>query len=273
MDTLFADVSEFQRPVNDRYTDAGYRWLSIRSNDGTYEDHNFEENYAWCCRAADEGRITGFMVYFYWRPNWNDTVRTHIRKVQDAGGPHPKMVSMIDVESGGNPRGDQSDGINRCYWALADWLGDKRRVIGYANTPDLNEMWNDRPEGLQLIAAGYGSLPNLPGQFAHQYTDGQGYGGGLPEGAPPFGNCDMNAANGFSPEELAAHLGVGDVPQEDDMAGFTDEDRAKLNYIYDQLGPKHPDWSADSSLGQNAQGEELTLRDGLAAFIRRFSGK
>ena len=272
VDTLFADVSEFQRPATDAYTDAGYRWLSIRSNDGTYQDHNFYENYAWCVQAVEDGRLDGFIVYFYWRPNWNDTIRTHIGMVQNAGGPHPKMVTMIDVESGGNPGGDQSDGINRSYWAAADWLGNPKRVIGYANTPDLRAMWNDRPDGLLLVAAGYGSLPSLPGQFAHQYTDGQGYGGGLPEGAPPFGNCDMNAANGYSPADLAVALGISG--EEEDMAnGFTDEDRAKLNYIFDQLGPKHPNWSEDSSLGQDAQGEELTLRDGIAELKRAVEGK
>jgi hypothetical protein len=64
-----------------------------------------------------------------------------------------------------------------------------------------------------MILAGYGSNPNDPAVFkiAHQYTDGKGYGGGLPEGVPPFGNCDMNSADGLSPSQLASVLGVGDV--------------------------------------------------------------
>jgi hypothetical protein len=37
IDTLFADVSEFQVPVNDSYP---YRVLSVRVCDGTYQDHN-----------------------------------------------------------------------------------------------------------------------------------------------------------------------------------------------------------------------------------------
>ncbi|MFC9434286.1 hypothetical protein [Nocardia sp. NPDC057030] len=208
VDSLFADVSEYQVPVDDSYP---YQIFSLRSNDGTYRDHNFAQNYAWAAAAADSGRISCFIVYLYWRPNWLETVDTHRSMIGQAGGPHPKMIAMVDVESGGNPGGDQSDGINRAYWRLVDWLGSTQRVIGYANRSDFNTMWRVRPDGLRVIGAGYGSNPNLPGQIAHQYTDGRGYGGGLPEGAPPFGNCDMNAADGYSPEAFADACGVGSV--------------------------------------------------------------
>lgn len=213
-DTLFADVSEFQTPVTNAYTDAGYRVLSIRSNDGTYRDHNFAKNYSWCVDAVNQGHLDFFMVYAYWRLNWQATLDTMKDMVTIAGGPHPKMVAMIDLESGGNPGGDQSDPVNRMYWGLSDWLGDPRRVIGYANKGDFFSMWVTRPSGLRVIGAGYGANPNLPGQIAHQYTDGQGYGGGLPEGAAPFGNCDMNSADGLSSQALANQLGVaaGQLP-------------------------------------------------------------
>jgi hypothetical protein len=78
--------------------------------------------------------------------------------------------------------------------------------------------------------------------------------------------CDINKAT-------TADYGQWSANGEDDDMAFTDEDRAKLNYIFEQLGPKHPDWSADSSLGQNSKGEELTMRDGIAALIRKVSGK
>ena len=68
---------------------------------------------------------------------------------------------------------------------MADYAGGRARVIGYANPYDFNTMWRTRPPGPRVIAAAYGYNPNLPGQAAHQYTDGTGYGGGLPEGAPP----------------------------------------------------------------------------------------
>lgn len=41
-----------------------------------------------------------------------------------------------------------------------------------------------------------------------------------------------------------------------------------VRYLRGQMGPKHPDWSPDSSLGKNAKGEELTLRDGIAQMKR-----
>lgn len=211
-DTLYADVSEFQVPVTDAYIDAGYRVLFIRSNDGTYQDHNFAQNYQWCVRQTDAGRLRFFGVYAYWRPNWQATVDIMMNMIKGQGGPHPKMAVMIDAESGGNPSGDQSDGINRMYWQLADWLGNPQRVIGYANGSDFANMWPIRPNGLRVVGAGYGSNPNLPGQVAHQYTDGKGYGGGLPEGAPPFGNCDMNSADGLSVDAFAAACGLGAPP-------------------------------------------------------------
>jgi hypothetical protein len=221
-DTLFADVSEFQTPVTDAYP---YAWLSIRSNDGTHRDKNFAANYAWCKKAADDGRLKGFIVYFYWRPGSGD-LDTHMAMVNEEGGPHRKMVVMIDLESGGNPGGDHSQEVNDEYFRLGKWLGDGRRVIGYANLSDERTMWQFKPEHVPMILAGYGSNPNDPTVFkiAHQYTDGQGYGGGLPEGAPPWAHCDMNSADGFSPTQLAQALGVDTATGDDFMAQISDND-------------------------------------------------
>ena len=127
------------------------------------------------------------------------------------GAPHPRMAVMIDVESWGRQiTGDQSDGINRAYWAIADWLGERRRVIGYGNVGDLNRLWPVKPEGIRLVVAAYGRNPIYPGKVAHQYTDGKGYGNGttLPDGAPPFGNCDMNSADGLDSVQFAAACGI-----------------------------------------------------------------
>jgi len=60
-DTLYADVSEWQRPVDDSYP---YRVIAIRSNDGTYQDKNWASNYAWCKRRCDENALVFFIVYF-----------------------------------------------------------------------------------------------------------------------------------------------------------------------------------------------------------------
>ncbi|WP_378739885.1 hypothetical protein [Nocardia brasiliensis] len=262
VDSLFADVSYFQSPVDDSYP---FGILSFRSNDGTFRDPNFAANYEWACRAADSGRLACFIVYFYWRPNWLETVDTHREMVAQMGGPHPRMITMIDVESGGNPGGDQSAGINAAYWNVAEWLGDRRRVIGYANRGDFFTMWPDRPEGLRMVGAGYGSDPNLPGQIAHQYTDGQGWGGGLPEGCPPFGECDMNAANGLSPQDFAAACGV--AIEEEFMSALNEMEQRELldktREIWIQLHGIHGNgWP---QLGQNSQGQNRTPVDAIAA--------
>lgn len=267
---LFADVSEFQTYVDDSYP---YEWISIRSNDGTYRDHKFAQNYAWCVNAVNSGRLKGFIVYFYWRPNWQDCVNTMQAMVNAAGGPHPKMVAMIDVERGGNPAGDFSDALNATDDALATWLGSGKRVIAYGNTGDLDSMWSNRRED-QLIIAAYGSNPDYPGKFAHQYTDGSVGAGSLPSGCSPFGNCDMNSADGYSPDSLAVELGVANTNQGGPFMALSDQQQADLyNAIMaiaavvsdnnTQLrGPNQQGWP---QIGQNAQGQNLTLVDGIAA--------
>jgi hypothetical protein len=202
-DTLFADVSEFQVPVDDSYP---YRFLSIRSNDGNHRDGHFAQNYQWCCNAADSGRIAGFIVYYFWRPGGTG-INTHMSMV---GSPHQKMASMIDLESGnGNVQVDSSAECNAEYNTLATWLGSAARVCAYANGSDYRNMWPNHPADMRWVGAGYPINPHLPNQFAHQYTDGVVGAGGLPMGVPPFGNCDMNSADGLSPEDLAAALGLG----------------------------------------------------------------
>lgn len=256
--TFFADVSYFQAPVDDSYP---YKVLSIRSNDGTFEDANFEHNYQWCVRACDDGRLACFIVYAYWRSNWDQTAQILMNKVEAAGGPHPKMIVMNDLESGGNPGGDQSAGVNGFNRKLRDWLGNARRVITYANSGDFYNMWRARPDGERVIGAGYGSNPNLPGQIAHQYTDGEGFGGGLPEGAPPFGNCDMNVASGMSPEEFAAECGVG---EEFDVSATSE-----IHEIWEQL--RGPDGKGWAQLGKNDKGQNLTLVDAFASVTARLA--
>lgn len=246
-DTVFADVSEYQVPLNDTYFDADYvagngvtskyRWISFRSNDGGHTDANFATNYAVAAKALDDGRADGMIVYFYWRPGATD-VDTHISMVEAAGGPHPKMVSMMDIESGGNPNTDESQELDAEYARLEAWLGNPKRVIGYANEGDRKRMWQFLPGAVPFILAGYGSNPKDPEVYevAHQYTDGVIDAGGLPMGAPPFGNCDMNSADGFSPDGLAVALGIAtDSGGADDMASVPQDE---WNAVRDKvLGP------------------------------------
>ncbi|WP_244438384.1 glycoside hydrolase family 25 domain-containing protein [Mycolicibacterium septicum] len=204
-DTLFADVSEWQRTVDDSYP---YQVLSIRVSDGTYRDRNFAANYAWMRDALDTGRLVFGIVYTYCRPNWQANADTVRSMIEANGGLHPRVTLMLDVEQGGNPRGDGSDWINRLYWNLAEYTGTRARIIGYGNVGDLNNMWRTKPTGIRLIIAAYGSNPDYPGKVAHQYTDGGGFSPGLPQGAPPFGNCDMNSADGLNPAQFASACGI-----------------------------------------------------------------
>ncbi len=204
-DTLYADVSEWQVGVDDSYP---YPVLCIRSNDGTYRDRRWRNNYDWCRRSADTGRLAFFLVYFVWRPNWREAVDTFRDQV---GTPHPKMAVMLDVESwGGQIRGNHSAQINATHREVGKFVGSTAKVIGYGNVGDLSTLWPHRPPGLRLVVAGYGHNPPYPGKVAHQYTDGTGHGNGLPEGAPPFGNCDMNSADGLSPRVFAGVCGISD---------------------------------------------------------------
>lgn len=205
-DTLFADVSEFQTPVNDSYP---YSVLSIRVCDGTYQDGNFAQNYAWMRAALDSGKLTFGIVYTYVRPgSWQANAATVKQMIDANGGLHPRVALMLDVETGGNPAGDQSGAINSLHDALADYAGSPARIIGYGNVSDLNSMWPTKPPSIALIVAGYGANPTYPGKVAHQYTDGTGFGGGLPEGAPPWATCDMNSADGLDAAAFAAACGI-----------------------------------------------------------------
>lgn len=117
-DILFADISEWQPVLDDSYP---YRWLSIRSNDGTYRDRHFQENWTIARSWLDSGRLRGLIVYCVYRSNWRDVMTTHIEM---QGENRPDVVSMVDVESwGGQIRTDNSDSINRLVWGLGDCAG------------------------------------------------------------------------------------------------------------------------------------------------------
>ncbi len=237
----FADVSEFQVPLDSTYP---HRILIIRSNDGDYYDKNFDRNYATAREMLAAGQLDVVGVYFYWRSNWEDCVRVHTSRL---GSPHPRMFSMIDVESGyGNERlGNVSDQLNRTHAALARWYGDARRVIGYANKGDFAAMWPDRPAGLRVIGAGYPTDPKLPGQIAHQYTNGQVMGGG-PVSARPFGNCDMNKTP-LTVAEFAGAVGIDlggttppPPPAPDERVGWIERIRRALEALWGKVGERLP---------------------------------
>lgn len=212
-DILWSDVSEWNAVVADSYP---YPVLAIRSNDGTWRDHHFVQNYQWAQRALDSGKLRVLIIYLVYRQNWSDDLATLKSEV---GVLHPSTVVMLDVESwGGEIAGDQSASINALYRGVADWIGDPRRVIGYGNVFDLDSLWPTKPPGLRLIVAAYGSNPNYPGKLGHQFTDGQTTDHLL---VPPFGYADVNSADGYDIDSFCAALGLGSQPiQEETMAGI-----------------------------------------------------
>lgn len=210
VDTLFADVSEFQVGVDDRYP---FRFLSFRSNDGTYRDRNFAHNLTWAARKCDAGQLSGFIVYFVFEANWTDTLATFKAMV---GRPHKRMAVMIDVESwSGRYARDMSDEINATREELIKWLGSfmspwarlrgkhRKRVIGYGNAGDLVRLWPRRGD-TRIVLANYSSNPAFPGKLAHQFGDRYT--------VPPFGPCDINSADGMAPSQLLAALGLDADP-------------------------------------------------------------
>lgn len=235
-DVLWADVSEWQCPVNDSYP---HPVLAVRANDGTYRDQRFATNYEWMRGALDAGRLAAGIVYMVYRSNWYQTLQTTKAMV---GEPHPNTAFMIDLESwGGQIVGDQSHGINSLYWGLAQWLGDRKRVIGYGNTGDLDVLWPSKPRGLRLVVAAYGSNPDYPGKLGHQFASDHD--------TAPFGPCDINSADGYTVEEFRDAIGLGTTTG----GRMTPEEHEQLIDVRAQhagtteLG-KYPGWPARPDL-------------------------
>jgi hypothetical protein len=70
---------------------------------------------------------------------------------------------------------------------------------------DLNTLWPQKPPGIRLIVAAYGSNPGYPGKFAHQFTDHAN--------TPPFGPSDLNSADGMSAHDLQLMFGMTSAPK------------------------------------------------------------
>jgi Putative peptidoglycan binding domain len=195
---IWSDISEFQVPVTDQYP---YNFLCIRSNDGNHIDKKIQQNLSWCKSRRASGKLFGFMVYYFYRPGVNGATNL----MSQVGAPDPRMTVMIDVEgAGGQVSGNQSGAINAQFNQLAGWLKDARRVVGYGNVSDLNSLWPQKPGGIRLVVAAYGSNPSYPGKFAHQYADNAN--------TPPFGPSDINSADNMSQQDLEKMFGFSGSP-------------------------------------------------------------
>lgn len=279
VDTLFADVSEWQAPLDDSYP---YGGIAIRVSDGDYIDKKFAANYALVRQWLDSGRLKFALLYTYARPlTWESNAAAVRSTIDENGGLHPRASIELDVERGdGNPSTDQSEALNALHANLSDYAGSPARVVSYANAPDENSMWPNRPRGLRTRGAGYPDDPFLPGEYAHQYTDGSGFGAqvGLPDSCPPFGNCDMNIAKGLSAEDVADLIGIGKPSSPTTNIGgpldaLTPEQQHQLlddvQWMREQMDVSRPDWPADADLGADSRGLPNNLRTAVASIGRQ----
>ncbi|MHA4848759.1 hypothetical protein L1080_004325 [Rhodococcus sp. MSC1_016] len=193
MGTYWADVSQYQRVVDDTYP---HRVFSFRTNSGDKLDTNAAANLAWGLRALDEGRIDVLIPYYFFRPGqancdlWRQVVTVD-------GKIDPRIVCMVDVEGDrGTVYGDHSAELNAEVSRVQGWLGG-RRVIGYLNPMADPRLWLTRP-GIPLVVPHYNSTPgqsyDFLNRFAHQYSDRVL--------CAPFGPCDANYTHLEIPELL-----------------------------------------------------------------------
>ncbi|MBF6085231.1 hypothetical protein IU485_28075 [Nocardia cyriacigeorgica] len=166
----------------------------------------FAENARRAKAMLDNGTLNILIVYYFFWPG-QANVDLHRKMLEDAGlWGHPRVASMIDVESaGGRITGNHSPEINDEIARLRGWYDNPDRVIGYFNPIADPGLWTDRPGDLKLVVPHYNNRPgdsyDYPGRFAHQYSDA----------APcrPFGPCDGNFT-GMDLPELESMLGIGE---------------------------------------------------------------
>jgi hypothetical protein len=208
-----ADVSQYQTvAVNDDYNRP---WLIFRVGDPIqgYVDHTFIENWSW---SRGSGMV-GWYIYEVYRPGMQNFEFIKDAVENRAGGIPRNFAVLIDVErwagTANEIHGDHSAGINRLADQLANWLGDRRRVLLYGNVSDLESICPDRHNWLKIHVAGWGAQkPKISHQLGWQYTNGtknnpviQGW----PRSSEPFGTCDHNHWDG-GPHDLADLLGFTD---------------------------------------------------------------
>jgi len=259
-DTLWADVSEFNPVATATYLQH-YRWISFRSNDGTYRDRHFTANLDCAKKAADVGQLDGFIVYAVYEPDneaWADAL------IKNVGTPHPLMAVMIDVESwGGRIKGDRSADINKGRAKLALWLGSAHRVIGYGNAYDLRSLWQHRGD-VQIVLADYIANRPFPGKIAHQFT--------AHANVPGFGIADLNSADGYTSAALQAALGL----VRPSPASVTPVKHLIPRFPLkptQYFGPAWPLWNLNSISGRFSHNADLKVWQRRAAATGHYLGR
>ncbi len=207
--TVWADVSTWQRVVDDSYPEP---MLAFRADTGWSTDGNAAANWAWCRRTA---RLKVAVAYVVLIPGHESAIVARLKGLFGSAPP-AKLAVMIDMESGSGfaGGGNHSASGNRLAGLLAAWLGDRRRVLAYANGGDYRSCWPQLASWLapRRITASYGSVN--PGTWGHQYYGGMPYPtpAGLPRSIAPFGgNVDLNVTH-RSVAQVAADLGLASAP-------------------------------------------------------------
>ncbi|AWY05204.1 lysin A, glycosyl hydrolase domain [Gordonia phage Margaret] len=186
MSVYWSDTSQFQGGVvNEEYPHPIY---SFRTNSGSVSDTMALANATASKRLLDAGKLKAVIAYYFFRPG-QENCDLHRRILEQAGlWGDPRLVSMIDVESGnGSSQGpiekrDHSVEINDEVRRMRGWYGNPKRVIGYLNGVADPDLWKSVPADLAFVTPSYSGRPGqwaspppprwlLEAAIGHQFTD------------------------------------------------------------------------------------------------------
>lgn len=212
-DTLYVDSSYYNAAQN-LAVYPYWDWCA-RSNDGTFDDPVYRAMLAigkhgldvfGTVESPNAQGLAMFGTYVVYRPNWQDAVH-HLET--NNGTPHPRQWFMVDLESwGGAIRGNQSGPFHDMCYAVAEWIAGAlkistsqaiKRVHGYANAGDRAALAPTWPSGVSYVLANYSGISG-PAHLIHQFSSSYS--------VAPFGNVDINSADGYTVEQLATARGI-----------------------------------------------------------------
>lgn len=187
---FYADISEFQRPVNSHYP---YPMLAFRADSGWRLDNNARLNKAYVDAHPDH--ILVAPIYNVFIPGQTGAILKRLKGLFGSECP-PPYCPMTDMEQGAGfaGPGNHSSEVNDFVAELAAWSSQARQ-IGYANAPDWSANWPSRPSWMKRSIALYSSGPTPAGYYARQYYGALPYAvpAGYPTACAPFGSyVDMN---------------------------------------------------------------------------------
>lgn len=205
---FWTDISHFQPVVNATYPSP---LICCRSFTGYGLDETIQANWAEC-EGWDQIKL--FMSYGVVIPGQLAAYQTNVINTFGKEAP-PQLVLMPDMESGkgfAGP-GDHSKEGNAWLAWMAEYLGDDRRTIAYANHYDFADNWPTLTKGIKRITAAYGTQD--PGTYAWQFKGGSNKYGvqtGFPTGMSPFGTyVDLNTI-GRPIDQVLLNFGITKPP-------------------------------------------------------------